>query len=172
MKTVLVLGYSGAGKTTAIASITKALTKRGKKVGTLKGIHEANFTIDTKGKDTWRHARSGAAVVVALSPEELTVIRRGNMRRTTFDEIIPIFEDAKVDYLLVEGMYDKLREREGIVRILCARSKEDAADLLDRHPAPVCVLAGPGKDGLHGEFGGIPVLSLPRDTRRLLSLIG
>ncbi len=171
MKIVLVSGYSGAGKTIAIASITKALTKRGKKVGTLKHIHHANFTMDTEGKDTWTHARAGASIVVALSPNELAIIKRGDMRRKTLDEIIPIFENAKVEYLLIEGMHGEVRERPNMVRILCARDKEDAIDLLSKQPAPACVLTGPGERD-SSELGGIPVLSVPRDTRKLLALIG
>lgn len=172
MKIVLVLGYSGAGKTTAIGSMTKALTKSGKKVGTLKHISDPNFTIDTKGKDTWRHANAGAAIVVALSAKELTIIKKGDMRRTTFDEIVSMFQGAKVDYLLVEGMYMKLRERKDTVRVLCARNKEEAKDLMSRHPTPACVLTGPGRGDFQEEFGGVPVLSVPRDTRKVLALIG
>ncbi|MDG6925766.1 MAG: molybdopterin-guanine dinucleotide biosynthesis protein B [Nitrososphaerota archaeon] len=171
MKIVLILGYSGAGKTSAISSIIRALTEQGRRVGTLKHIHEPSFTIDTKGKDTWKHAEAGASVVVALAPHELTIVRRGDTRRMTLDELLPIYRGAGVDYLLIEGLYMKLRKREGLVRILCADSGKDARDLLSVHPAPVCILA---KTILTetGEFQGIPILSLPRDIKKVITMIG
>lgn len=171
MRIVSFLGYSGSGKTRAIAFITKALTKKGKRVGTLKHIHDSAFTIDTEGKDTWFHAQAGAKIVVAVAPRELTIIRKGGTRETGFNELVRIFKDANVDYLLVEGLYQKLSERRGVVRILCARNEQDVEDLLSKHRTPEFILINE-RDNLPVQLHGIPVLSLPDDTPRAVNLIG
>ena len=71
LKIVSFLGYKESGKTTALEHVCRKLTQNGWKVGTLKHIHEPEFTIDHKGKDTFRHAQAGAAVVVSVSKKEI-----------------------------------------------------------------------------------------------------
>jgi molybdopterin-guanine dinucleotide biosynthesis protein MobB len=169
MKVVVVLGYSGSGKTFAIETLTRALVKEGKKVGTIKHIRENAFTIDTKGKDTWRHAAAGASIVVALAPNELTVIRRGDTANISMDDLLRIFRRDAVDYVFVEGLYMKFSRRKGVVRILCASSKRDVAELLKLHPKPICIV-GKVADG-EKYFRGIPLFRLPEDLPLVLSLI-
>ena len=169
MKTVVFLGYSNSGKTFAIVSVVRELARAGSKVGTLKHIHEEGFTIDTQGKDTWRHAHAGASMVVALAPDEMAIIQKKDTRRMTIDELTRIFAEDGVDYLLVEGLYRKLSRRRGVVRVLCARSKEEVRDLLKVHPRPACIL---GSGGLREKrVQGITVLKLPKDIGKLMELI-
>ena len=171
MKTVLFLGYASAGKTTAITVLTKALTKTGNKVGTMKHVHDSDFTIDTEGKDSWLHAKSGASVVMVVAPRELTVIRKGDTNKVTLDDLLPAFRDAGMDYVLVEGMYRKLRENHNVIRFLCADSEKDAINLIGQHPAPSCILGGPNLPAQINHVDGIPVLRLPKDLRKVLSLL-
>ena len=169
MKTIVFLGYSGSGKTRAIVSLIRELVKEGKKVGTLKSIHDGNFTVDTKGKDTWRHADAGASVVVALLPKELTTIEKTDTADMTLDQLFDPFEKRGIDYLIVEGLYRKLAKRRDVVRVLCARSDQEAVELLRMHPRPICILNR--KRSNRKFFQGLPLLQLPRDTKRLMDLI-
>lgn len=170
MKVIIFLGYSNSGKTTALAQVVAQLVKAGKKVGTLKHIHDEDFTIDTEGKDTWRHASAGATTVIALAPKELTIIERGDTRGVTIDELFRIFRSRGADYLIIEGLHRKLSRRKGVTRILCARTPGDARELMDSHPRPVCIL---NRGAARGEsVEGVPVLTLPRDIRQLMSMIG
>ena len=170
MKTVVFFGYSGSGKTRAIVSVAKELVKKGNKVGTIKHIHDEDFTMDTKGKDTWLHASAGASVIVALAPNELTTIEKKDTRNMTIDELLRIFRSKGVDYLVIEGLYRKLSKSHDIVPILCAKSSEDAVALLGLHPRPVCILhRNPGGARY---LRGVPLLRLPKDLGRLLELIG
>lgn len=170
MRTIVFLGYSNSGKTRAIVAVVRELVKAGRKVGTLKHIHDQDFTIDTKGKDTWRHAAAGASTVVALAPKELTIMERGDTSKMTIDQLLGIFRSQGVDYLIIEGLYRELSKRRGIMRILCARSREEAAELMKKHPRPICIL----NRWTHGDrhFEGVPLLQLPRDLKRLMTLIG
>jgi molybdopterin-guanine dinucleotide biosynthesis protein MobB len=167
---VVFFGYSDSGKTQAITSVAGELVKRGMKVGTLKHIHDEDFTIDTEGKDTWRHAAAGASVVVALAPNELTIIEREDTRAMTIDELLHIFRSRRVDYLLIEGLYRKLSKRPNVSRVICARSTEEASGLLAEHPKPICILHR--KPQHASSLQGVPLLHLPRDMGRLLELIG
>jgi molybdopterin-guanine dinucleotide biosynthesis protein MobB len=170
MKTVVFLGYSNSGKTTSLVRVVEALAESGMKVGTLKHIHDEGFTIDTKGKDTWRHAAAGASTVVALAPQELTIIEKGDTKNLSIDHLIRIFKLRGMDYLLIEGLYRRLSRRRGVVRVLCVRSNVEAIQMLRLHPNPVCIVnRGGAKDET---LRGIPVLHLPRDMPVLLQLIG
>jgi molybdopterin-guanine dinucleotide biosynthesis protein MobB len=169
VKTIVFLGFSNSGKTNAIVSLTRELVETGKKVGTLKHIHEAEFTIDTEGKDTWRHAAAGASVVVALAPRELTTIEKKDTNKITFGQLSRLFKRQGVDYLIVEGFYRRLPRKRGIVYILCSRSNKEAIDLLKMHPRPVCILSTRTRH--EDSFQGIPLLCLPKDMKRLLRLM-
>ena len=170
MRVVIFVGYSNAGKTSALVSVVRQLVKKGMKVGTLKHIHDLDFTIDTVGKDTWRHASAGASTVMALAPRELTIIEKGDTTELTLDRLFGIFKSRHVDYLLIEGLYRKLSRRRGVARILCARDLKEAKELLAVHSKPLCILSRSRVGG--PTFEGIPVLSLPGDMGRLLKLIG
>jgi molybdopterin-guanine dinucleotide biosynthesis adapter protein len=170
MKVVIFLGYSNSGKTTALTRVVGQLVKAKKKVGTLKHIHDEDFTIDTEGKDTWRHATAGATTVIALAPREVAIIEKGDTSNLTIDELFRIFSSRNVDYLLIEGLYRKLSRRKGVTRILCAKTLKDARELMQVHPRPVCIL----NRGVTAEstVEGVPVLTLPKDMERLMRLIG
>lgn len=169
MKVVVFLGYSNSGKTSAIVSVVGQLVREGLKVGTLKHIHDSDFTIDTAGKDTWRHASAGASTVVALAPNELTIIEKRDTTDLTLDRLFDIFRSRNVDYLIIEGLYRRLSKREDVTCVLCAENLKQARELLAKHPRPVCIL---NRGGAAGEsYEGIPVLSLPRDLGQLVELI-
>jgi len=65
-----IYGESNSGKTTLVEKLILALIEKGYKVGSVKNIHIEDFSIDTQGKDTWKHSRAGARVVVARSKNE------------------------------------------------------------------------------------------------------
>lgn len=169
MRIVVFLGYGDAGKTTSIVSVVAQLVKAGKKVGTLKHIHDEGFTIDTMGKDTWRHATAGASPVIALAPNELTVIEKGDTRGLAIDELFGIFQSRHVDYLLIEGLYNKLSRRKDVIRILCVKNPDEANELLAVHPRPSCILSR--KEGGETSVQGVPVMTLPKDLRKLMKLV-
>ena len=169
MKVVIFIGYSGSGKTSAIVEVVGQLVKAGQRVGTLKHIHERGFSIDTVGKDTWRHASAGASVVMALAPKELTLIEKMGTADISIDSVFRDFRSRHVDYLIVEGLYRRLSRRRGVVRVLCAKTFSEAEELLDVHPRPVCILTQKASE--KGTLHGVPVLRLPADLRRLMRLI-
>lgn len=150
-------------------ALIKALVKEAKKVGTLKHIPEKAFTIDKRGKDTWRHAAAGASTVAALAPNELTVVKRGDTSGTSIDDLLRIFAHDGIDYVFVEGFYRKFSGRRGVTRILCAKSREDVTELLKSHPKPACIVGKFVDDEKY--LRGVPLFRLPRDLTMVLNLI-
>lgn len=117
MKAFSVTGVSKSGKTTLVVELTKELTKRGYSVGTVKSIGcgrgcqghltgtcdgnhhhpEFGFTIDTEGKNTFKHRRAGAKVVTAWSKGETALIYPERL------ELADLIDSYDYDYLIVEG---------------------------------------------------------------------
>ena len=73
---VSLIGLKKTGKTTCIEALIKEFKSRGMKVGTVKSMVHSKFTIDTEGKDTWRHQEAGADFVVSLSKDEIAYIEK------------------------------------------------------------------------------------------------
>ncbi|MDG6907439.1 MAG: molybdopterin-guanine dinucleotide biosynthesis protein MobB [Nitrososphaerota archaeon] len=175
MKIILFLGYSGSGKTHALTSISRALVRaRCGKIGTVKGIHDRSFTIDSKGKDTWLHACAGASIVVALAPNEIDIIRKEKSTSIVdVREMLGIFKRARVDYLLVEGAHKKFEAIRQAKRVICARNEQEAKSLIRIHSSKILFVTGEfAIRSKKREIDGIPIISLPRDSGRALNLIG
>jgi len=109
MPIVAVVGSKKSGKTTAIETLVRGLTKRGYKVATVKHIPETDFTIDTKGKDTWRHAKAGARTVLSVAPNELTVIRKVDTTKYSLEQIVAKCEDD-VEVIILEGFKKLIKQ--------------------------------------------------------------
>ena len=135
------VGTSGSGKTTVIEYVTASLTRLGFQVGVAKHIHKAGLTIDTEGKDTWRHARAGARIVIADSPSELAVIKKTSSE-TEFKQIIQEFDDSGLDVVLLEGFSLASKKWPGIPKIVTAKNKSDLARTLARTRPPILAISG------------------------------
>jgi len=71
---ISIVGKSNSGKTVLVEKLIKELKKRGFRIGIIKHAHHG-FTLDKKGKDSWRHKEAGADTVVVLSPNMLTMVK-------------------------------------------------------------------------------------------------
>ncbi len=65
---ISIVGKSKSGKTTLIEKLLAELKQRGYRIATIKHHFHTNKSIDTPGKDTYRHAQAGAEQVVLISP--------------------------------------------------------------------------------------------------------
>jgi len=96
-----VVGYHNTGKTTLICKLIERLTERGYSVSTIKNIPKDGFSMDIEGKDTWRHGKSGAGLVVASTSGETSFIVKNGM---PFEDILRTMDNmTSPDVILVEG---------------------------------------------------------------------
>lgn len=91
-----------SGKTTTVESLVRELCARGYRTGTIKQIEKEDFTIDTKDKDTWRHAEAGAKIVVSSAPREVAAIRRLE-EEERFAQSMRFLEAEDLDLIIIEG---------------------------------------------------------------------
>ncbi len=96
---VSVVGPSGSGKTVLLEKIIRELKRRGWRVAVIKHSR-CELELDTKGKDSWRHAQAGADAVIVSSPDQWAIFK--NTRRewdlTALRSLLP-----EMDIILSEG---------------------------------------------------------------------
>ena len=123
---VSLIGLKKCGKTTCVSALVREFKSRGMKTGTVKSMVQSKFTIDTEGKDTWRHQDAGADFVISLAKDELAYIekRQSRSRLNEFMQYVP--EDT--DILICEGLEDPDPR---IIRIILAKSPELLAETFE-----------------------------------------
>jgi len=67
------VGHSGAGKTTLIEKLVRALSMRGLRVATIKHAHH-KVELDTPGKDSFRYKEAGAVMSMLLTRDALQLV--------------------------------------------------------------------------------------------------
>ena len=100
-KTVAVTGFKNSGKTRVVEALTKEITLRGYKVGTLK--HTADdITLHTPGKDTSRHRVAGSTATAILQENTTAIFLDQHLTlQQTVEKLGPL------DYLIIEGFKTK-----------------------------------------------------------------
>lgn len=167
MSIVAVVGSKQSGKTTAIETIIQGLTKRGYKIATVKHIPEADFTIDTEGKDTWRHARAGASIVVSVAPNELATIKKVDTTKYGLSEIIRNVEDD-VDIIILEGFRKLIEQNSAVPKIVAAKTTNEILEASKRCK-PILSFVGP----IPTEAAklSIPYIDMLKEPERLVDLV-
>ena len=129
---VAVVGGSNSGKTTAVEALIKGLTEKGYNVASAKRIPEPDFTIDTEGKDTWRHAKAGASTVLSVAPNELATIKKVDTKQYTLEQIVAEIPD-EVDIIIIEGFKSLVGEDMTIPKIVATKTDDEISEALERY---------------------------------------
>ncbi|MCJ7430280.1 molybdopterin-guanine dinucleotide biosynthesis protein B [Candidatus Bathyarchaeota archaeon] len=120
---IAVVGSKRSGKTTTVEALVKELSSRGYRIATVKHISEQNFTMDTKGKDTWRYAQAGARTIIGIAPEEIATIEKVS-RSLSLKEILRRCKGH--DIILLEGFKKLVSKKKSISKIVAVKSAEEA----------------------------------------------
>jgi len=108
---ITIVGHSNSGKTTLVEKLIPELKGRGYHVGTIKHTHHG-FSMDQKGKDTYRHRAAGADMVLAASPGQIALVK--SMPETGLDSLLPYLQD--MDIVLVEGFKQEKKPKIEVFR--------------------------------------------------------
>ena len=127
-----VVGTSKSGKTTAIEMLLKGLTKKGFKIGSAKHIPEVGFTIDSEGKDTWRHTQAGASTVLSVSQKEVAIIKKINTENWDLKRMVSEFPDD-TDLIILEGFKKLVDQDSSIPKLVTVKTVEDVKIALKRY---------------------------------------
>ncbi len=112
-KVIGVAGFKNAGKTTLVEKLVTELTKRGRRVSTVKHAHHS-FDIDHEGRDSFRHRKAGASEVAVVSQSRWAIIHesRGEREPSLQDMLARL---GPCDLVIVEGykrdLHDKIEVR-------------------------------------------------------------
>ncbi len=166
------VGVSGSGKTTTIEYLISKFTKEGYKVGAIKHIHRENFTIDKEGTNTWRFSKAGSQITVAISPEEIAIVKKTKGALNNLDEIIEMLKKEKLDIIFIEGFHSAISKRADILKVVTAKDEEDLEKTLDQTIQPILAIAGlVAKNKPNHDMQGIPFIDLPQDGEQLTEKI-
>jgi len=138
---IAVVGSRKSGKTTTVEAIVRELTKKGYRLATIKHVHEPDFTFDSRGKDTWRHAQAGARIIVGVAAEETVVIKRGKTSRCTLDDLTQNCRDG-TDVIVLEGFRGLVAQDLTVPKIVTAKTREEIEEAL-RLFKPILAFTGP-----------------------------
>ncbi|MBS7653998.1 molybdopterin-guanine dinucleotide biosynthesis protein B [Candidatus Bathyarchaeota archaeon] len=124
-----VLGRKSSGKTTVIEHLVSELLKRGFSVATSKHISHRDFSIDTKGSDTWRHSSAGANPVIAVSSNEMSIIVK--MKSPKIEVIPHLVQSFGANILILEGFSSMVMDDKSVGKIICVRSLEEYKEFME-----------------------------------------
>ncbi len=125
-------GASGAGKTTLIEGVIRALKAAGQRVSVVKHAGHG-FEIDIPGKDSHRLRHAGAFEVVIASRNRLVKVREFEFaQEPTVHQVLA--ELVEVDWALVEGF-----KHADLLRIEVWRAERDHAPMYPEDPYIVAV---------------------------------
>jgi molybdopterin-guanine dinucleotide biosynthesis protein B len=140
-KLLAVVGTKNSGKTTVAECVISGLTRKGLRVGSIKHIHHPDFTIDTEGTDTWRHARAGSRVVAAVSKKEIAVILKDDPEQT-LNSVLEFMARVGLDIIVVEGLHSSIGRRPEVFKIVTAHDAEDLRQRLRDTIPPILAISG------------------------------
>jgi molybdopterin-guanine dinucleotide biosynthesis protein MobB len=173
--TVLVIaavGVSGSGKTVTLEYLISHLSSEGLQIGSIKHVHHKGFTMDKEGTNTWRYAKAGAKVIVAISPEEVDIIKKTEMALNDLDQVIALLENEKLDIVFIEGFHSLIAKRPDVPKIITAKNQEGLEETLQGTVEPVIAVTGiVAKDAASTMFGAIPIIKIPEDGQKLIALV-
>ncbi|MCZ2809536.1 MAG: molybdopterin-guanine dinucleotide biosynthesis protein B [Candidatus Bathyarchaeota archaeon] len=164
---VAVVGSSNSGKTTTVEALIRGLTKRGYTVASAKHIPEPEFTIDTEGKDTWRHSKAGASTVLSVAPNELTTIKKVDTTNYSLEQVIAEFPD-EIDIIILEGFKRLVGQNMTIPKIVANKTVNEKSEALERYKNILAFIGSIPEKKVETE---IPFVDALKEPEKLVELV-
>ena len=128
--------------------------------------------MDKEGNNTWRYAKAGAKVIVAISPEEIAILKKTDAALNDLDQVIGLLEREQLDIIFIEGFHRLIAKRTDVPKIITADDEDNLKRTLEGTAEPILAVTGvisenkPSISGLK-----IPILSLETEGEQLLQLV-
>jgi molybdopterin-guanine dinucleotide biosynthesis adapter protein len=169
---VAAVGVSGSGKTVTLEYLISKLSAEGYSVGSIKHVHHKGFTMDKEGTNTWRYAKAGSKVIVAISPDEIDIIKKTEMALEDLDQIIALLEQEKLDVVFIEGFHSLIAKRPDVPKIITAKDEAGLKQTLEGTVEPILAVTGIVTTATHLKtHAGIPMIKVPQEGEKLLALV-
>jgi len=143
------------------------LTEKGYRVATAKHIHEAGFTMDTRGKDTWRHAKAGAKIILSVAPNELTIIKKVDTTRHDLNTLVEHCE-KEADILILEGFRELVAKDLSVPKVVTVKTVKEASENL-AYFKPILAFAGSAEIEVVGLK--IPKIDVFKQPKKLVEIV-
>ncbi len=112
------VGHSNSGKTTLVEKLLPELTRRGKRVATIKHAHH-KVELDNEGKDSWRYKQAGAVMSMLVTTTALQLVADAVERREPQQLAERFLGEA--DLVLAEGFSHAPGPKIEIMRRACGK---------------------------------------------------
>ncbi len=167
MTVIAVVGGKRSGKTTTVEALVRELAKKGYRIAAVKHIPEQDFTMDTKGKDTWRYAQAGAQTVIGISADEVATIEKAD-KTFSLEEILERIQGH--DIVFLEGFKMLVSRVVSIPKIVVVKSRDEALEAT-RAYEPIIAFAGPcSTKGLGLEAPCVDALKNPAKLAEIIEV--
>lgn len=169
---VAAVGTSGSGKTTTLEFLISHFASEGYRIGTIKHIHREGFTIDKEGTNTWRYAKAGSKVIVAISPGEIAILRKTDAALNDLDRVIGLLAQEQLDMIFIEGFHKLIAKRTDIPKIVTAENEEKLKRTMEETAEPILAVTGvisQNKPAIN--WLEIPIINLQTEGEQLLKLV-
>jgi molybdopterin-guanine dinucleotide biosynthesis protein B len=128
--------------------------------------------MDKEGTNTWRYAKAGAKVIVAISPEEVDIIRKTQMALNDLDQIIALLEQEHLDIVFIEGFHSLIAKRPDVPKIITAKDENGLKQTLEGTVDPIIAISGVvTKNSASPTYRNIPIIKVPEEGQKLVDLI-
>jgi molybdopterin-guanine dinucleotide biosynthesis protein B len=169
---IAAVGTSGSGKTTTIEYLISQFTNDGYKVGSIKHIYHKGFSFDKEGTNTWRFAKAGSEVTVAVSSDEMVIIKKRKSATNDLDQIIELLEKEKLDIIFIEGFHNIVAKRKDILKIVTAKDIDSLKRTLEGTVEPILAITGQvAESGTRIDGLKVPLIEIPSEGKQLLKFI-
>ncbi len=128
--------------------------------------------MDKEGTNTWRYAKAGAKVIVAISPDEIDIIKKTAMALNNLDQITTLLEHEKLDIVFIEGFHSLIAKRADVPKIITAVDENGLKQTLDGTVQPILAIAGIlAENSRSPMYNNIPMIKVPEDGQKLVELV-
>jgi len=128
--------------------------------------------MDREGTNTWRYAAAGSKIIVAISPQEIDIIKKTKRELNDLDKILGLLEKENLDLVFIEGFHTLIAKRTDILKIITAKDQTDLERTLQGTVPPVLAATGKVAENVNEKcFGEIPIFNITKDGEKLANLI-